>query len=329
MKKFSLTNKLNDYRLMCAGFLLLAGLVQAEPLKIAYSDWMGYVPWDIAAQKGFFEKQGVEVELEWFEYMPSLNAFSAGQVDGVSIAISDSLVLTATGTRNILIMLHDFSNGNDQVIAKPGITSFKDLKGKKIGVSLETISHAFLLKALELNGMTEDDVELVNMANEQAALVFAADEISAVVGWQPATGQALSTVARSTVLTSSREVKGLIYDGLIVSPQSLRTRHDDWQKVVNAWFDVMEFMRDPANEDECLKILSSRISITPEEYHKLLDGTYLVNKQETIDAFNKDASVNIYTAQNEIDEFFVNNGIYEENINFERDVDESLVRNAK
>ena len=54
----------------------VATLRAGQPaLKIAYSDWPGWIAWDIALQKGWFAAAGVPVELVWMEYAPSLEAF--------------------------------------------------------------------------------------------------------------------------------------------------------------------------------------------------------------------------------------------------------------
>jgi urea carboxylase len=50
--------------------LLLAAQVslsQAEPLKIGYSDWPGWVAWEVAIEKGMFKDAGVDVSFEWFD----------------------------------------------------------------------------------------------------------------------------------------------------------------------------------------------------------------------------------------------------------------------
>ena len=65
--------------------LLFAGNVAAEPLKIGYSDWPGWVAWEVAIEKDFFEDAGVEVEFEWFDYVASMDAFAAGQLDAVAM----------------------------------------------------------------------------------------------------------------------------------------------------------------------------------------------------------------------------------------------------
>ena len=70
----------------------MAAILRAEPLKIAYSDWPGWVAWQVGIDKGWFKEAGVDVDFEWFEYVPSMEAFSAGKVDAVSMTNGDALV---------------------------------------------------------------------------------------------------------------------------------------------------------------------------------------------------------------------------------------------
>ena len=48
----------------------------AEALRIAYSDWPGWVAWEIGIQKGFFKDAGVNVEFTWLDYVPSMDSFA-------------------------------------------------------------------------------------------------------------------------------------------------------------------------------------------------------------------------------------------------------------
>lgn len=312
--------------MMAIGVMGLAGgSSAAEPLKVAYSDWPGWIVWDIATTQGFFEKHGVEVELKWMEYVASMDAFAAGQVDGVSVAHVDALVLNATGARNLMILLNDYSNGNDKLIARPGIESVTDLKGKRVAAEVGLVSHLMLIKALEANGMTEADVEIVNTPNHQAPQVFASGDVDAVCAWQPSSGQALKAVPGSKELFTSADVPGLIYDALVVSPTSLMSRRDDWKKVLLVWEDIVNYMLDPANKDEMLKILGARASLPPEEYEPLLAGTRILSLEEGKAAFEKSSELtSIYGALAVGDEFFIESGIYEEPVNIDRTVDSSL-----
>lgn len=106
------------------------------PLKIGYSDWPGWVAFQVALDKGWFKDAGVDVDFEWFDYSASLDAFSAGKLDAVTVTNGDALVTGASGAKNTMILLTDYSAGNDMIIAKPPLRSVEQLKGRKIGVEL-------------------------------------------------------------------------------------------------------------------------------------------------------------------------------------------------
>ncbi|MES1207608.1 MAG: ABC transporter substrate-binding protein, partial [Pseudomonadota bacterium] len=98
------------------------------PLRIAFSDWPGWTAFEVGIQKGWFKEAGVDVEFSWFEYTPSMEAFAAGKVDAVMMTMGDALVTGAPGARSVAILITDFSNGNDMIVAKKGIASSKALK---------------------------------------------------------------------------------------------------------------------------------------------------------------------------------------------------------
>lgn len=311
--------------IMC--LFVMVCTAQAEPLKIAYSDWPGWIAWDIAERKGFFEKNGVEVELEWFEYMASMDAFAAGKVDAVCVAHADALVLTATGARNIMLLVNDFSNGNDKIVAAPGISSVKELKGKKIGVELGLVSHLLLINALQENGMTDADVTLVNVPTHQTAQVLASGDVDAIVAWQPNSGQALKSVHGSTAVYTSADAPGLIYDTLAVSLSSVMERRSDWEKVVAAWYDVVDYMKDPANRSEMLEILSARVALTPEEYEPFLEGTQILSLPESLEVLKPaDGFNSLYGSSEVVNTFFVDNKVYDEPVNIKKSIDASFTK---
>jgi NitT/TauT family transport system substrate-binding protein len=263
-------------------FLALLGLaalplaVRAAPLKIAYSDWPGWVAWEVANQKGWLKDAGVDVEFLWFEYGPSMDAFTAGKADAVMVTNGDSLVTGANGAKNIVIMLTDYSNGNDMIVAKPGIKSLAELKGKKIGLEIGLVEHLMLLNALKKIGMTESDLTIVNTPTNQTPQVFASGQVDAIAAWQPNAGQALKAVAGSTAIYTSADVPGLIYDAIVVSPQSLALHRADWVKLVSVWDKTLAYINDPATKDDALKIMAARTGSTPADYAAFIGGTHFL-----------------------------------------------------
>lgn len=297
------------------GITLLGMSAQAlsEPLKIGYSDWPGWVAWEVAIEKDWFKEEGVDVRFEWFDYVASMDAFAAGQLDAVAMTNGDALVTGATGARNVMIIINDYSNGNDMIIARRGINTVADLKGKKIGVEIGFVSHLLLLNALDKNGMSESDVELVNVPTNETPQVLASGNVDAIVAWQPSSGQALNLVPGSTAIYTSADVPGLIYDVLAVTPRSLATRRDDWIKVARVWYRVVDYIKDPATRADAVRIMAARVGIPPAEYEAFLDGTKILSRAEALEAFKKgDGFSSLYGSSRIADAFNVANDVYKD-----------------
>src|SRR4051794_24722624 len=219
------------------------------PLRIGFSDWPGWTAFEIGIQKGWFKEAGVDVKFDWFEYAPSMEAFAAGKVDAVMMTMGDALVTGAPGARSLAILITDYSNGNDMIVAKKGIGSLKQLKGKKVGLETGLVEHLMLTKGLEKIGMKIGDVTLVNVPTHQTAQTLASGSVDAIGAWQPNAGQALKAAAGSKPILTSADLPGLIYDLVCVNPQSLSQHRADWVKVVKVWNRIAAFVKDPANKD--------------------------------------------------------------------------------
>src|ERR1041385_67345 len=219
--------------LLAAGLLGLMslGAATAAPIKIGYSDWPGYTVMEIAKQKGWFKDAGLDVEMVWFEYSPSIDAFAAGKIDADMIVAGDDMVTGASGAKSKIVCLVDYSEGSDMIVGAPGIESIKDLKGKKVGVELTLVEHELLLQALKVNGMSQSDVTLVGTATDKTPQTLASGQVSAVGAWYPISGQALKTVPGSKKLFTSADAKGLIFDVIAVNPKSYGEHKDDWAKI--------------------------------------------------------------------------------------------------
>lgn len=302
---------------LCAALLALAAVAApraaaAEPLKIAYSDWPGWVAWEIGIQKKWFEEEGVDVEFSWYDYVASMDAYVAGNVDAVCMTNGDALVTGATGKPSVGIILNDYSNGNDMIVAAPGIESIADLKGKKVGVEEGFVCHLLLLKGLESGGLGSDDVTIVNTPTNETAQVLASGAVSAIGAWQPNSGQALKTVAGSTPVFTSADAPGIIYDLLYVSPESLSARKADWQKVAKVWYRIVEYLKDEDNMDDALAILAARVEITPEEYEPFFKGTYILSLEEALERWEEAEGLgSVYGSSTIVDEFNVTYEVYE------------------
>jgi NitT/TauT family transport system substrate-binding protein len=293
--------------------LVLLNGAHAEPLKIGYSDWPGFTIFEVAKQKEWFKEAGLDVDLVWFDYLPSLDAFAAGKVDAVTVVATDALVNGANGAKSKIIALLDYSDGSDMIIGKPGVESIKELKGQKVGIEATLVEHLLLLEALKQNGMTQSDVEIVNTATNETPQTLASGKVAAVGAWYPVSSQALKQVPGSKKLFTSADAKGLIYDVLAVNPVSFAQHKEDWAKVVQIFYKCVDYINDPATRDEAIKIMAARAGAYPDEYEENVPGTHFLSVAEAKAAFKKgDGLDSIYGSMAIGNQFNLENKVYKE-----------------
>ena len=300
-------------------------LADQPPLKVGYSDWPGWVAWDIAINKGWLKQAGVNVQFQWFDYSASLDAFSAGKIDGVFATNGDTLVTAGSGAKGIMIMLTDYSSGNDMIVARPGIRTVKQLKGKKVGIEIGLVEHLLLLHALKANGMKESDVTLVNTKTNDTPQVLASGGVDAIGAWQPNAGQAMQLDPGARPVYTSAKAPGLIYDVLTVNPATLQSRRADWLKLIKVWDHVVSYINDPKTQADAIKIMAARDGLTPAAYKPLVKGTHLIDVAEGKQRFKKGPGLSsLYGSSMVSDDFNVKNAIYKSNLNVDSYIDPSL-----
>lgn len=283
----------------------------APPLKIGYSDWPGWVAWQVAIEKDWFKAAGVDVQFEWFDYVASMDAYAAGKLDAVTVTNGDALVTGANGAKSVMILINDYSNGNDMIVARPGIKSLKDLKGKKVGIEVGFVDHLLLLNGLEKAGMTENDITLVNSPTNETPQVLASGGVDAIGAWQPNSGMALKMLPGSKPVYTSADEPGLIYDVLAVNPSSVASRKADWQKVAKVWYRVVDYIQDPKTHADAVKIMAARVGVSAAEYDALLKGTKILTLSEAKAAYVKAAGFkSIYGSTQIVDDFNVKYTVY-------------------
>jgi NitT/TauT family transport system substrate-binding protein len=324
-----LSSKFNR-RVLCASVLTLSTInaAYAAPLKVGYSDWPGWVAWQIAIDKGWIKQAGVDATFQWFDYSASLEAFAAGKLDAVFATNGDTLVTGSAGGKGTMILVTDYSSGNDMIIGKAGVKSLKDLVGQSVALETGLVDHLLLINGLKKAGIPENAIKLVNAKTNELPQILASGSVSAVGAWQPIAGQALKASAGSHPLYTSADEPGLIYDALIVSPASLNKNRADWIKLAQVWDKVVTYINDPRTQPDALKIMVQRSGggITPEAYKKLLYGTHLLSLSDNRAVMIKAKGFkSLYGSSYFVDKFNVDQGIYRTAQNVDSYIDPKFV----
>jgi NitT/TauT family transport system substrate-binding protein len=293
------------------------GGASGPTIKLGFSAWPGWFPWQVAEEQGIFEKAGVNVELVWFEgYLDSINALAAGQLDANSQTLNDTLASVAAGSDQPIVLVNDNSTGNDQIIVKSDINSVTDLKGKKIGVEAGVVDHFLLALGLKKAGLSLKDVEIENLETGAAAASFAAGQLDAVGAFAPFTTNALKR-SGSKVLFSSKDFPGSIPDHLVVSGEFIEKNPEVVQKLVNAWFMTMDYIK--ANPDKSIEIMAKRAGVSVSEYKEYDSGTTLFTHAQNISAYSDGSDItHLPFAAKEIAAFMLENGFVEKEFDYSK-----------
>lgn len=124
------------------------------------------------------------------------------------VSNADALVSGANGAKCKMILVTDYSNGNDQIVTRAGIDTFKDLKGKRGGLELTLVDHLLFLKACEKNGMKATDMELVNLPTDAAPQALTSGEVAGIAVWYPLSAEAVRFAAGAKPVFTSADVPG-------------------------------------------------------------------------------------------------------------------------
>ena len=237
--------------------LLLANGAIAEPLRVAFSTWVGYGPFYIAREKGFFAKEGVDVQLSIIESTPmKMGAFGAGQIDLVASTADEFTTYMRDGENMKYILAVDASNGGDGIVSKKEIADVAGLKGHTVAFEEGSVSQFFLNALLMKAGLTQADLNTVNMTATDAGVAFVAGQVDAAVTWEPA----LSLGAKAEdgkILITSKEAPGLIVDVVAVTDTTLAARGPEIAGFVRAWQEALDYLK--ANPEEGYQIMATGV----------------------------------------------------------------------
>lgn len=308
--------------ILTACHTILPAKIDKLPLKVSYNPWPGFLPIVIAKEKGFFAKQGVNVEISYLEDTQLQMAdMGAGKYDGATLALGSIVIISSKNPDLRIIFASDESAGADAVVASPSISKVADLKGKALGTGIGGFGELFAVKMLETANLTSEDVTLVNMDGEQVPARLKKGDIQAGQTWEPYVSQAVKAGAR--VLFSSAQTPGLIPDVVAFQSSVLRDRPDDIKAFVRAWFQAADYWK--AHPGEGSAIIAKSLNVGADTIS--LEGLNLFSLSDNLKAFTPgtDTKSIYYTARLYAD-FFVRSGGVTRPPDIDRLLDPSFLR---
>lgn len=214
----------------------------------------------IAMEKGYFQEEGLEMKpIVFTSGVPLMQALSGGSVD---VAIMGA-VISNFPTQGVgkIFLLNDIEYDTAKLYARPeaGVSSVKDLKGKRIATVKGTTAHVFLHNALKVNGLDSSrDVEVVSMDMAGAVAAFISGAVPVVCTWVPFDVQIRQKVPGARLISSAKEFYpgAAIMGGWVAANKYYEGKKDVLKKIIRAWAKANDYLL--ASTPEALKLIHAK-----------------------------------------------------------------------
>jgi NitT/TauT family transport system substrate-binding protein len=252
---------------------------QKPVFTVGWSIYAGWTPYHYLNKSGILrkwaDKYNVTIKVQRFDYAPSLDAFVAKNIDACTMTNMEALDMpAASGVPTTAIIIGDYSNGNDALLARQGL-QLKDLTGKKVLLVQKTVSEYLFDRAMTMNGQKDaiKKVKLVNTSDSDIAAAYMNDaSSSAVVTWKPMVSQ-LAKQKGTVSLFNSSQIPGEILDLTVVRTDVLNRPDGAGQRfakaLAGAWFELMSEM----TNDKVLGAIAEGSADTLASYKEQLSTT--------------------------------------------------------
>lgn len=269
-------------------------LIQAQPatgsppLRIGLNIWPGYGAFFIADEKGFFQREGVNVDIQIIQNDPDREAaLVASRLDAIGMTIDNMVVLRARGVDVRAVYKYDGSAGADGIVVRNNIKSLSELKGKKVGWAPATTSHFFLAVALAKTNIRTKDLRHVSLSADDAGTAFATGSLDGAVTWEPWLSKAKET-GKGYPLVTTRELP-VIEDVLFFRSEILSNRREDILKLLRACFAAVVYWKE--HPDEAVEIISKKLGMAAPEVKNMLGGIQIMDLADNQKFFGSEGSV--------------------------------------
>lgn len=261
---------------LCAG-LAACQPVPAQPLKIGMNPWVGYDPLVLARDKGLLDPHRVKV-VELASSSETMRHFRNGLLDGAALTLDETLRLADEGVDVRVVALLSMSAGADVVMARPGLQSPAQLRGKTVAVEKTTVGALMLQRLLQAGGLQPHEIEVRNMEASQHLAALRSGAVDAAVTFEPLAGAMRAEGFKG--IFDSRKMPGDIVDVLVVHAGVLAQRPEQAEAVVLAWRRGLQALQHEPQLSA--QVLSAGVDLVPADYLTTLQGLKFFSTEENL-----------------------------------------------
>jgi len=259
------------FSLLFSLFVVTACTPQQDPvLRIGSNLWPGYEPLYLARSLGYYEKSQIKL-VEMSSASDVIHALRNGVLEGAALTLDEVLTLIDDGFKFKVILVMDYSDGGDVLLAKPSITTIKQLRGKNVAVEYTAVGAILLDAALQSAGLNASDIVITDCSVNKHIECF--KQADAVVTFEPVSSKLLKQGA--VKLFDSRKIPHKIVDVLVVREDAMLSHAQSIQQLLSGYFSARNYLN--KNPADASKRMAVRMDLKPDEALATFNGLYLPN----------------------------------------------------
>lgn len=225
-----------------------------DKVRVAYMPNMGSASAVVSGiEQGYFEEYGLDIELVQFAGGPAeIAALASGDIQIAQIG-HGAHALCIEGEAKVFAI--DALSLSDVVLANKdkGVSSIEDLKGKKVAVQAGTSSEIILNLALEKAGMTQKDLEIIQMEASGMVSAMVGGSIDACATWEPSSTTIMNQMGDSCITLAGNEdflEQATFASGYITTDKYAKENKDILVSFAKALLKAQDY-RNPHIEEIC------------------------------------------------------------------------------
>ena len=239
---------------------------------VPISSWPGYEYFYLAELRGLDERHGLKLTTSQFaDPQEIVHSYLRGEVNVAQLTTVELVDICARQPERcpVVVLILDESRGGDIIAARNGVDSLRDLAGKSIGATFSTLGPYFVSRALQISGLSLDQVEIRNMPMAEMPAALAKGSVDAVAFYPPFSDFAARD-GHSRVLFDSRQTPGEIFDILVVDPVYLRSHSAALAKLVKVWQDAHQLTQ--THPKQSIGLMANRQKVSVKEFQQAEQG---------------------------------------------------------
>ena len=233
-----------------------------QKVRIGYpSSAVSTLPFDIAKEKGFYTKAGLEVEYIQMRTAIAPQAILAGNIN--FFTSPQAAISAAASGLPLVVVLSLYRDTPWVLVTSKEINKAQDLVGKKIAISdIRSSPYYFARAGFKKLGLDEKQVGLATTggtSNSFAALT--SHQVAGAVLSPPFDDKAVSSGFKKFLFLG--DLADIPYVGLFTSQAEIRGNRERIKKTIAAVLDAVAWQR--ANRGETVKMIAARYKISISE----------------------------------------------------------------